>query len=83
MPNKLPAYFEKYFDQKFEEINDRFSELKLHVNDEIEIMRITLQKVEKQLDRNGWLIAFMFVILLVHDVSDINLFEIVKSLFIK
>jgi len=37
--NKLPPYFERYFEQKFGEVNSRIEELKLHVNDELQDLK--------------------------------------------
>ena len=55
MTNKLPAYFENYLEEKFESIGEkldkqscdlggRMDSLKNHVNDEIQIIRVTIQE---------------------------------------
>lgn len=46
MTNKLPAYFEKYFEQKFGELNQRIDDLKSHVNDEVMELKNRVYKVE-------------------------------------
>lgn len=35
MPTKLPAYFEKYLEERFTEVYRKIDDLKLHVNDEL------------------------------------------------
>jgi hypothetical protein len=47
MTNKLPAYFEKYFEQKFSDISDQITELKSHVNDEIADLRKQLTTFQR------------------------------------
>lgn len=65
--NKLPAYFEKYFEQKFEEIFNNFADLKGHVNDEIQLIRETIQRLEKNQFRIAVAICFLAFLLISHD----------------
>lgn len=76
MTNKLPAYFEKYFEQKFSDISEQIDELKKHVNDEI-------LELKKQVVRQSWVIAFLFVLLLIHDLTKINIIDLIRQLFIR
>jgi hypothetical protein len=47
--NKLPAYFEKYFEGKFGGVDISISELKTHVNDEIKLISEEMKSFRKQL----------------------------------
>lgn len=60
MPNKIPPYFEKYFEQKFADIAAQISDLKLHVNDEL----ADLKRIAKT-NQNNILKLWIVVILLV------------------
>lgn len=90
---KLPAYFENYLEEKFSTLNDKLDEqsqdlgkrmdgLKSHVNDEIQIIRVTIQKLEKMLNRLYWITALLFVLLLIHDVTRVNLLEVILKVFL-
>lgn len=46
MTQKLPAYFEKYFENKFGEVHQKIDDLKAHVNDEVEELKNRVYKVE-------------------------------------
>jgi len=78
---KLPPYFEKYFEQKFGEININFGELKSHVNDEIQLIRVAIEKLEKKTSQNFWALVVLFVLLLIHDIMKLSLFDIFLKLF--
>lgn len=92
MTNKLPAYFENYLEEKFESIGEkldkqscdlggRMDSLKNHVNDEIEIIRHSMQKLEKMVNRLYWITALLFILLLIHDLVDTSIFEIILKIF--
>lgn len=60
MTTKLPAYFEKYFENKFGEVQSQIAELKLHVNDEL----ADLKEIAKTNQRNIiklWVIVLILV----------------------
>ena len=78
---KLPPYFEKYFEQKFGEININFGELKSHVNDEIQLIRVAIEKLEKKTSQNFWALVVLFVLLLIHDIMKVSLLDIFLKLF--
>ena len=63
MPNnKLPAYFEKYFEGKFGDIDESIKELKLHVNDEIQLLRKEMSNFRKQM-LGMWVLIIILLIL--------------------
>ena len=57
---KLPAYFEKYFEQKFLEISDQISVLKLHVNDELADLKEMAKTNQKNIFKL-WIIVIVLV----------------------
>lgn len=64
MNNKLPAYFEKYFEQKFGEVAKDFADLKSHVNDEMQLLRQAIQELKTnqfRLVMFTGVVAFLFV----------------------
>ena len=90
--NKLPAYFEKFMTEKFDvvnakieenkkEITNDISDLKLHVNDEIKLIRVAIEKLEKKTTTLTWGLAVVFLILLVHDTIKISIFDVILRLF--
>ena len=94
MTNKLPAYFENYLEEKFSTLSEKLDEqskdlggrmdtLKSHVNDEIEIIRRTIQKLEKMVNRLYWITALLFVLLLIHDLTDASIFDIILKIFVR
>ena len=63
MPNnKLPAYFEKYFEGKFGDVDSSIRELKLHVNDEIKLLRTEMTQFRKQMI-GMWVLIIILLIL--------------------
>lgn len=82
MTNKLPAYFEKYFEQKFTDISDQINELKRHVNDEQEKLKRMLDAHEASIKRLYVILAFIAVGFLLHEAYPGQLFGLLKSLFI-
>jgi hypothetical protein len=63
MTTKLPAYFEKYFEQKFSDISIQIHDLKLHVNDEIADLRKQMAFFQRVMI--GMIIA-LFSLLVIH-----------------
>lgn len=63
---KLPAYFEKYFEQKFREVDVSIKELKGHVNDEIKMLADEVKAFRKQIIII-WALLFIMVLLHVED----------------
>ena len=66
MTTKLPAYFEKYFEQKFSEVDISIKELKGHVNDEIKMLADEVKAFRKQIVLI-WILLIVFVLLHVED----------------
>lgn len=63
MPNtKLPVYFEKFLNDKFEDVSDSISELKTHVNDEIKLLREEMKVFRRQMIAI-WILLFILLIL--------------------
>jgi len=94
MTNKLPAYFENYLEEKFSTLSEKLDEqsrdlggrmdkLKSHVNDEIQIIRQTIQKLEKMINRLYWISALLFVLLLIHDLTDASIFDVILKIFMR
>ena len=94
MTNKLPAYFENYLEEKFSTLSEKLDEqsrdlggrmdkLKSHVNDEIQIIRQTIQKLEKMINRLYWISALLFVLLLIHDLTNASIFDVMLKIFMR
>ena len=94
MTNKLPAYFENYLEEKFSTLSEKLDEqsrdlggrmdkLKSHVNDEIQIIRQTIQKLEKMINRLYWISALLFVLLLIHDLTNASIFDVILKIFMR
>lgn len=81
MTQKLPPYFEKYFEQKFGEINQNFVDLKSHVNDEIQMIRIAIQALEKKTGQLFFISLILFFLLLIHDILKVSIFDLIFRLF--
>ena len=60
---KLPPYFEKYFDQKFDEMNKRFDEMQ-GILDRCEMRITTLELFKSELVGKIAVISFAFVFVL-------------------
>jgi len=93
MEQKLPTYFEKYMNEKFTFLGDRFDEkfedltssmgsLKKHVNDEIEIIRKSLTKLETSVTRIYVIIAILFIVLIIGNYTDVDLFDLFIKIFV-
>jgi len=94
MTNKLPAYFENYLEEKFESIGEkldkqscdlgeRMDSLKNHVNDEIQIIRVTIQELKKMVNRLYFIVSILFVLLLIHDLTDASIFDVILKIFMR
>jgi hypothetical protein len=94
MTNKLPAYFENYLEEKFSTLSEKLDEqsrdlggrmdkLKSHVNDEIQIIRQTIQKLEKMINRLYWISALLFVLLLIHDLTNASILDVMLKIFMR
>ena len=94
MTNKLPAYFENYLEEKFESIGEKLDEqsrdlggrmdsLKNHVNDEIQIIRVTIQELKKMVNRLYFIVSILFVLLLIHDLTDASIFDVILKIFMR
>lgn len=94
MTNKLPAYFENYLEEKFSTLSEKLDEqsrdlggrmdkLKSHVNDEIQIIRQTIQKLEKMINRLYWISAILFVLLLIHDLTRVSILDMFLQIFMR
>ena len=81
MTNKIPPYLEKYLDEKFENLIKSIVELKSHVNDEIQLIRVAIEKLEKKTTQLTFAIIISFVLLLFHDVMKVSIFEVILKLF--
>ena len=82
MTNKLPAYFEKYFEQKFADISNQIDELKQHVNDEQAKLKNILELHEASFKKIYWILAVIAFAFLLHEAYPGQLIGIIKSLFI-
>jgi|PlaIllAssembly_1097288.scaffolds.fasta_scaffold416405_2 hypothetical protein len=60
--NKLPAYFEKYFEGKFSEVDDSIGELKIHVNDEIKLLHNEIIAFKRQM-MAIWIMVIILLLL--------------------
>lgn len=94
MTNKLPVYFENYLEEKFSTLSEKLDEqsrdlggrmdkLKSHVNDEIQIIRQTIQKLEKMINRLYWISAILFVLLLIHDLTRVSILDMFLQIFMR
>ena len=94
MTNKLPAYFENYLEEKFSTLSEKLDEqsrdlggrmdnLKSHVNDEIQIIRVTIQELKKMVNRLYFIVSILFVLLLIHDLTDASIFDVILKIFMR
>lgn len=94
MTNKLPAYFENYLEEKFSTLSEKLDEqsrdlggrmdsLKNHVNDEIQIIRVTIQELKKMVNRLYFIVSILFVLLLIHDLTDASIFDVILKIFMR
>lgn len=77
--NKLPAYFEKYFEQKFDDIREQIAELKIHVNDELMDLKDIAKCNQKNIQKL-YLICFAIVAYLILVVEGANFLDLLKTL---
>ena len=79
MPNnKLPAYFEKYFEQKFGEIQAQIAELKNHVNDELADLK-QIAKTNQGNITKLWLVVILLIAYHVLFEENQNFWGLIKS----
>ena len=94
MTNKLPAYFENYLEEKFSTLSEKLDEqsrdlggrmdkLKSHVNDEIQIIRVTIQELKKMVNRLYFIVSILFVLLLIHDLTNASIFDVILKIFMR
>ena len=77
--HKLPLYAEKYFDQKFCELNSRIDDLKLHVNDELKELRELVEHNQKNIYRI-WFAILALTPIYIKDSRDL-LFSLFRGVF--
>lgn len=77
--SKLPPYFERYFENKFGEVQSQIAELKSHVNDELidlkEIARTNQKNIQKL-----YLICFALIAYLILVVEGASLLDLLKTI---
>lgn len=76
--NKLPAYFEKYLEQKFGEVREQIAELKTHVNDELMDLKNIARCNQRNIQRL-YIISFIIIAYLLLVVEGATLLDLLKT----